>query len=251
MSHNKKNISFYKLEKLAQLSLKNAIRLHFDSILLYKNKSYPSAFQLSVLALEEIGKAKELEVYYFHSKFDSGPMEPKDEEKYLGLHFSHQWKQKAFLARELFDYSPAYVKLIEEKKLEWKKQKATYVGLKLNKGKVDFSSRIHAPFSFSSKDAKQQISLINDALLDMCNVNMQEDGVFWIEGMNDLIDNNLHNMLKHNWKFRSQLKSRRWYSKLGTSKLGTVTYFLTSKTTIPVSIRNSAFNFHTIKYKNP
>jgi len=210
MSLNKKNISFYKLERLAELSLKNAIRLHFDSILLYKNKSYPSAFQLSVLALEELGKAKELEVYYFHSK-DTGPMELKEEEKYLGLYFSHQWKQKAFLARELFDFSPAYVKLIEGKKLESKKQKATYVGLKLNKGKVDFSSRIQTPFSFSSKDAKQQISLINDALLDMCNVNMQEDGVFWIEGMNDIIDNNLYRRLKHNWKFRSQLKSRRWY----------------------------------------
>jgi len=211
MSFNKKNISFYKLERLAQLALKNAIRLHFDSILLYKNKSYPSAFQLSVLALEELGKAKELEIYYFHSKFDSGSMAPKEEEKYLGLYFSHQWKQKAFVARELFDFSPAYVKLIEGKKLEWKKQKATYVGLKLTKGKVDFSSRIHTPFSFSSKDSKQQISLINDALLDMCDFNMQQDSIFWIEGMNDIVSNNLYHRLKKNWKFRSQLKSRRWY----------------------------------------
>lgn len=41
-------ISKYKLNKIATESLRNTIRLHFDSILLYRNGSYPSAFQLSV-----------------------------------------------------------------------------------------------------------------------------------------------------------------------------------------------------------
>jgi AbiV family abortive infection protein len=59
-----KNISYYKLRRIVYLALKNAIRLHLDSIFLFKNKSYPSALQLSILTLEELGKAKELELYY-------------------------------------------------------------------------------------------------------------------------------------------------------------------------------------------
>ncbi len=50
-------ISKYKLNKIAAESLRNSIRLHFDSILLYENGSYPSAFQLSVWTLEVVLKS--------------------------------------------------------------------------------------------------------------------------------------------------------------------------------------------------
>jgi AbiV family abortive infection protein len=49
---NKLNLR--KLQHIAGLALQNGIRLHFDSIVLLKNKSYPSALFLSVIAMEEI-----------------------------------------------------------------------------------------------------------------------------------------------------------------------------------------------------
>jgi hypothetical protein len=40
----KQGVSQYKLVRIAIESLKNSIRLHFDSILLFKNGSFPSAY---------------------------------------------------------------------------------------------------------------------------------------------------------------------------------------------------------------
>lgn len=54
----KEGLSKYKFRKIAEESLKNALRLHTDSTLLFYHGSFPSAFQLSVLALEELAKAK-------------------------------------------------------------------------------------------------------------------------------------------------------------------------------------------------
>jgi AbiV family abortive infection protein len=206
-----KNISFYKLERIAILSLRNSIRLHLDSIYLFKRKSFPSSKQLSILSMEELGKAKQLEHYYFHSKYDSGPMEPEDEQEYLKLYFNHTWKQGSAVMRDLYDYSPRYIALVENSKLELAKQNATYVGLRKVKGSMDIHSRIQSPFSINEKNAKQQISLINDIFLEMCRYNLGQVGFFCIEGMNELIDTKLQNLLKQIWSFRSNIKSSRWY----------------------------------------
>ncbi|NIE63033.1 AbiV family abortive infection protein [Burkholderia sp. Ax-1719] len=56
-------LSLYKWKKLGKESLLNALRLHRDAILLFKAGSFPSAFQLSVLSLEEFAKAKWVEHY--------------------------------------------------------------------------------------------------------------------------------------------------------------------------------------------
>ena len=49
-------VSFDELSEMAILAFKNGLRLHFDSLILLKNDSYPSATMLSVLAMEEFGK---------------------------------------------------------------------------------------------------------------------------------------------------------------------------------------------------
>ena len=50
-----------KLEKIGELSFHNAIRLHKDSVYLYKKKSFASAYFLSVLAIEEVGRVHMVE----------------------------------------------------------------------------------------------------------------------------------------------------------------------------------------------
>ncbi len=133
----KVNISYYKLGRMAYLALANAIRLHFDSILLYKKKSFASSLHLAILSLEELGKAQEMDHYYWTSKVNSGLLPPEEEEKYLKFYYSHHWKQGAAIKRDMFNYSPNFISLIDERKLEQRKQNSIYVGLPLKNGKID------------------------------------------------------------------------------------------------------------------
>jgi len=88
-------ISLNKVDKMAGLSFENGLRLHFDSILLFENKSYPSAYFLSVLAIEEIGKVFLITDFLWHSLVD-GRMEKEGEGKFLeGIYF-HTVKQSSF-----------------------------------------------------------------------------------------------------------------------------------------------------------
>ena len=69
----RQNLSIYKFKKLAIESFKNGLRLHFDSILLYRNQSFPSSFQLSVY----VGLNKNRKVIDVHGRV-SLPTEIKD-----------------------------------------------------------------------------------------------------------------------------------------------------------------------------
>ena len=110
-------LSKYKFKRLAIESLKNAIRLHLDSISLFELGSYPSAFQLSVLALEEFSKAKWLEHYIYSSETNVGYPDKEFEQDWLKLLYSHPEKQWAFIARDLTDFSPKFSESIEDRKL--------------------------------------------------------------------------------------------------------------------------------------
>jgi AbiV family abortive infection protein len=126
-------ISLNKLDKMAGLSFENGLRLHFDSILLFENKSYPSAYFLSVLAIEEIGKAFLIEDFLWLSLCD-GRMEKEWEEKLLERIYFHTAKQSSFAQN--FDSPIAtnrFFKSLYKGELEILKQNSVYVGLVRNK----------------------------------------------------------------------------------------------------------------------
>ncbi|TWX63349.1 AbiV family abortive infection protein [Colwellia sp. C1TZA3] len=206
----KQGLSEYKFKKIASEALKNSIRLHKDSILLYKNSSYPSAFQLSVLAMEELAKAKWVEHYYTSSIYNDGFPDEKFEQDWLKLLYFHPEKQFAFVGREVTDYSPKFVEKIRSKELEQQKQQATYVGLSRKKRAIDVDSRISIPEKqISQNSAKQMISLINHELMQIHNVCEQSDGYFDIWEMNLIINEDDHPIL-FRWPYKSGLKSRKW-----------------------------------------
>lgn len=205
----KQGVSQYKLVRIAVESLKNSIRLHFDSILLFKNGSFPSAYQLSVLALEEFAKSKWVEHYVWSSLVNDGYPDEKFEQEWLQLLYKHPEKQWAFLAREIWDYSPKFADFIKSRKLEEKKQNATYVGLSRLKGKVDATSRVSTPNRIKEKDAQQLISLINNELLDICKQIDLEESYFDIEEMDEIFDKKMCQKLKK-WPYKTGLKHRRW-----------------------------------------
>ena len=203
-------LSKYKFKRLAIESLRNAIRLHFDSMSLFKIESYPSAFQLSVLALEEFSKAKWLEHYIYSSETNEGYPDAVFEQEWFKLLYRHPEKQWAFIARDLTDFSPRFSALIEDRKLEEKKQNATYVGLPRIKGKVDVHGRISVPTKVKSTDAKQLISFVNSEFLIICWRIHDDDFYFDVSGMDDVFDDPIFKRLL-SWPHKSRIRSRAWH----------------------------------------
>ncbi|UVS96177.1 AbiV family abortive infection protein [Burkholderia glumae] len=155
------NLSVYKWKKLGKESLLNALRLHRDAILLFEANSFPSAFQLSVLSLEEFSKAKWIEHYYYCSITNCGFEEVEFEQQWLKLLYIHLEKQYAFVARDMFEYPPSLVEFIKNGGLERRKQQAVYVGLDRDRKTVLVKDRISLPSSVKQKEAKRMISWIN------------------------------------------------------------------------------------------
>jgi len=206
-----RKLSKYKFKRIATESFKNGLRLHFDSILLYKNNSFPSSFQLSVLAMEELAKSYWVEHYYWSSNTNNNWPDENFEQEWLKLLYLHPEKQRAFFGWGwAYDYSPKFVEFVEKKQLELKKQRATYVGLDRNKGKIDVSSRISVPTRIKNRDAKQMISMLNDFLIESCETKLLQEFYFDIEEKDELLNKRLLTRLKK-WRFRSGIKSKQWY----------------------------------------
>lgn len=206
-------ISKYKLNKIATESLRNTIRLHFDAILLYENGSYASAFQLSVLSLEEFSKANWVDHYIESSESNEGYLDADSESEWFKLLYLHPAKQWNFVARETDDYSPNFISQIQNRKLEEKKQNSMYVGLTRTKGKINTDSRISTPWKINQNDAKQVISIVNDELLRICS-RIEEDE-FYYEGardMDDVFDYKIYKSLLK-WPHKSGLKNVGWRMK--------------------------------------
>lgn len=207
----RKNLSKYKFKKIATESFKNGLRLHFDSILLYKNKSFPSSFHLSVLAIEELAKSEWVEHYYWSSDTNNNWPDEDFEQEWLKLLYLHHKKHKVFLRwGGASDYSPKFVEFVEKKQLELKKQRAIYVGLDRDNGKIDVNSRVSVPTRIKDKDARQMISILNDLLIEACETKLLQEFCFDIEEKDKLLDKELLIRLKK-WKFRSGIRSKRWY----------------------------------------
>jgi AbiV family abortive infection protein len=202
-------LSPYKYKRLAEESLRNALRLHCDSILLFISGSFPSAFQLSVLALEEFAKAKWVDHVFYSSVTNEGLPDAQSEQEWLSLLYSHSQKQFALVARELFDFSPKLVRFIESKKLEHKKQQSVYVGLERVGRKVDTTSRIYTPMRIKEQDAKQIISLVNQEFVDIYNLIARNDMYFGISELDTIINPDEHQFI-FAWPHKSGLKSRRF-----------------------------------------
>ncbi|ASM49239.1 hypothetical protein PESP_a1079 [Pseudoalteromonas espejiana DSM 9414] len=206
-------ISKYKLNKIAVESLRNTIRLHFDSVLLYNNGSYPSALQLSILALEEFSKAHWVDHYIWSSETNEGYPNAAEELDWLKGLYGHPKKQWNFVAREVEDYSPNFISVIQSRELESKKQNSVYVGLPRIKGKIDIDSKISTPWQIKQKDAKQLISIINDELIRI--ITRIEDEEFYFEGgkgMDEVFDYEIYKKLLK-WPHKSGLKNKSWRQK--------------------------------------
>lgn len=185
---------------------------------LYSASSFPSSFHLAVLALEEFAKAKWIDHVYYSSVTNEGFCEPALEQEWLWLLYSHTEKQYAFVAREVFDFSPRLVRFIKSKKLEQKKQQAIYVSLEKVGRRIDTTGRISTPARIKEADARQVISLVNQEFVDVFCLIEQNETYFGIDALDELIYPALPDFL-FAWPHRSGLKSRRRFLKQHIARL--------------------------------
>jgi AbiV family abortive infection protein len=154
---------YRKFERLELLALKNAMRLHDDSIRMFKQKRYPAALQLSVLAQEEFGKVLIIEDVVWNRRFNK--MTDEWTQKWFDATREHKFKQVKILRDSKFPKKKAMklMQKIMDGQLEKEKQAATYAGLEDNK----ISGRIVDPFKVSSNKALSQISKLNREVLSI------------------------------------------------------------------------------------
>jgi AbiV family abortive infection protein len=201
-------LSKYKWKRLAKESLINALRLHRDAIILFNAGSYPSAYQLSVLSLEEFAKAKWIEHYYWTSITNCGLPGAESEQAWLKLLYMHSEKQYAFVGRDMFEYSPALVEFIKSGKLERRKQQAVYVGLERDRKSIHVNSRIAVPTSIRQKEAKQLISWINAEFTFVYKRLTFQEYYFGISEMDEIMLSTAANVI-FDWPYRSRTRSRK------------------------------------------
>lgn len=154
-------MSFRKLAELEFQSYQNALRLHSDSLLLYANRSFASAFALSVLANEEFGKGFGIAEICFQVRFEK--KFSREDAKFLrDLLTDHRVKQRWF-ASHIFSW-PMMARKYQVKRterLQVEKNNALYVGVRVG------DHKIVRPFLLRKAKARKQLRITNNAFIDM------------------------------------------------------------------------------------
>jgi len=205
-------INLRKLAKMEGLSFKNALRLHFDSILLFENKSYPSSFFLSILAQEEIGKVFLLEDFIWHSSAEERMSEEWEdwEKKWISMIYKHSTKQWNFFlgGGAEFSFDKNFIKKAYSGKTETDKQNSVYVGLDRKEGIINMEGKINSPFNIRKEKAIEQITAVNDFLLELILLTIGDYGGLDNEDVNKLINKKLYKKIKSLWKHKNRKAPR-------------------------------------------
>jgi AbiV family abortive infection protein len=158
-------ISFRKLAALELECYRNGLQLHFDSILLMKARSYSSAFAISVIASEELGKGFGFAEMSFQAGFNK-TFDAHDEMFWNKLLSDHKLKQGWFVS-ELFGRDRMSV-LKRYTTIQVDKNNALYVGVR--KG----NHHIVRPFLIPASKARKQIGTVNEGLISLAEARLRD-----------------------------------------------------------------------------
>ena len=191
-------LSTRKLNALQYACLQNALRLHFDSVFLAKGRSFASAFAISVIASEELGKAFAIaEIIWQVEVSRSKPpgvskrrLQPEDHHLVRELLSNHKLKQGWFV-RSFFDIfglvdipgaKPGAKGIFRRyQSIQGAKNDAIYAGVRRG------NYQIVRPFRMSASKAKQQIRTVNNALIDAVEGTL--NGTYYYEPVPDQVFN--------------------------------------------------------------
>lgn len=208
-------ISNKKLMRIGELSFKNAIRLHKDSITLYKKKSFAGAYFLSILAMEEFGKIHMIEKGI---GWDDG-LGDFDQE-FLKMLYSHVGKQCYFYHNSYFKSwsdgnlkHKAYIESVGKGKLEKIKHSSVYVGLPRTHKIIDTKGRLSNPFKITDKTTFKQITIISDEILSLSFGHIYQIYGIDNEMITKLFTRSFFNEMQKLWPHKS-LKAKNHFKKV-------------------------------------
>lgn len=162
-----------KLSRLAGVAFRNGIRLHRDSIAMYRNGSYASSLQLSILAQEELGKAFLIEEAVFRTWSEEWSPEFQIETVTQALK-DHRLKQgwfnrfaNDFVAHRRGGWLSRFTTDVMTGRLEQQKQDSAYAGLTriVGTAKPNPRGRIKDPATTRPEEAERHITRVNDLLV--------------------------------------------------------------------------------------
>ena len=183
-------ITFKRLSLWGINSFKNGLRLHFDSIILLKNRAYPSAIMLSILAMEEFGKYFLLSTYIFDTQINH-IRDLKFEKEFLDKLYDHPFKQAACFDIDGFLPSSSKMEKAQERFFENLKQRAIYVGFERKKGQINFDTHLNNPGKINKSVALKQISFLNKLLINLVSDHIKGIIEMDEEKINDLLNRKL------------------------------------------------------------
>ena len=172
------NLNLRKIQHVAGLALQNGIRLHIDSLKLYKLKSYPTAVFISVVSMEEIGKAYWAD-HFVWTSIINGRANIEFEAEWLHMLLGdHKKKQMNFLRHIFSTIDKKFYAFVDSRQLEILKQNSIYVGLqKPIKGMRRTDGKIINPMKINSEKARQQIQFIHNFLVT--EIENMEKGIIY------------------------------------------------------------------------
>jgi AbiV family abortive infection protein len=121
-------LSFRKLPAIEYECYRNALNLHFDSILLARARLYASAFAISVIASEEFSKGFGIAETSFQAGF-SKKFDEWDNELMMALLSDHKSKQGWFVGK-LFGVLTPKSALTRRQTIQVDNNNALYVGVR-------------------------------------------------------------------------------------------------------------------------
>lgn len=201
-----------KIKKIATESFSNGLRLHKDSITLFKQNSIPSSYMLSILAQEEIGKSYLMSEIIFQDTDNTGLVDNEYTKLITKCMTSHQVKQGWFSrqADDFFKYSgkkyPKIIKEISSGKLEENKQNSIYVGVTKSKNKIDLANgKVIIPEKrIKINQAEFQITRVNDFIIEFIEGVRRGILCVDVDGVDGLLTINLAKELETIWSNKSK-----------------------------------------------
>lgn len=197
---------------MATLAFENGLRLHHDAIHLYRSNSYPSAYLISVLSMEEFGKSLALDDYLF--KTHGYGLVPWDlARQWIGTLYDHKVKQRTFAWNvDLPNYCRRAVQDIFDGKAEIQKQAATYVGLRRVGKSIDYGGTIVNPLKLRAEVASAQITVVNDFLLVLALGSIKGTHGLDLIGIDKHFTHRFVDHLKGSWPKMSRSAARQYAS---------------------------------------
>lgn len=200
-----------KINKLGIEAFKNAIRLHFDSIKLFQDGSLPSAYALSILSQEEIGKSFLMAEVMFQD-VDSRGMGTEYANIVLKSMLSHRTKQGWFSrqADDIFKYHgnkyPKIVQDISSGKLDEEKQNAIYVGVTKTNNKIDLlNGKVIVPVKrVKPQKVSWHITRVNDLIVELSEGIWRDLTSIDLDGIEKILTLDLVKKLEKLWPIKSR-----------------------------------------------